>query len=312
MYFRPYYCKMRRSLLLFIILLSVTNIVVFLFRDHFHYQPYAGYSQLYGACNAECEKKWKQFADDYPAKDLSEAGKITDSITAGKIHTLNKALAIGSYLYNRFSQQSGRPSEMLLKASPLDQYKTLCASSSEKLWCGNFAQMFAFFCWSQNIVTRNVEIMYPGDRHVLNECYIPEMGSWIMIDVTNNLLLIRNNVGEFLNLVQFSEAIRKKTPLSFLKPDSITAMKMETLSEKLVPKQYFSKHPIYYYHRVDNQKAYSAGEKLKRYFLPVSWYDIFDNNKKRSNLAFYLKGILIFLWMVSVIIFLMSRSKSRT
>lgn len=303
---------MRRKFLLFIVLLSVTNFVVFLFRDHFHYQPYAGYSQLYGACNEECEKKWKQFADDYALNDLSEAKKISDSVAKGKTHTLNKAIAIGSFLYNRFSLQSGRPSDELLKASPIDQYKMLSASRSEKLWCGNFAQMFAFFCWSQNIVARNIEIMYPGDRHVLNECYIPEMGGWIMVDVTNNLLLIRNSEGKFLNLVQFRDALKKNSPLSFLKSDSVSGKEMTAVPKEMVPVQYLAEHPFYYYHRVDNQKTYSFKEKIKRYLLPVSWYDIFDDNKNHSNLAFYLKGILIFLWVVSVIIFLISRSKFRT
>ena len=304
---------MRRKLfLLLLIFTTIANSIVFYFRDRFHYQSYASYSDLYGRCTEECENKWKQFADDYSKNDLKDARRITDSISEKKIHTLDKLLAISDFLHNRFSKQSGKPSNELLQASPLDQYKMLCASPSEKLWCGNFAQVFSFFCWSQNIVSRNIEIMYPGDRHVLNECYIPEMGTWIMVDVTNNILLTRNSEGKFLDLIQFKEALEKNKPLSSLKADTGSGRQMTALSLQNVPAQYFSGYPIYYYHRVNNQKVYSAGEKLKRYFLPVSWYDIFDENKKHSNLAFYLKEILIFLWLVCLGIFLFSRTKYKT
>ena len=29
--------------------------------------------------------------------------------------------------------------------------------------------------WTQNIITRNFEMKYPGDAHVVSECYIPKL-----------------------------------------------------------------------------------------------------------------------------------------
>ena len=148
---------------------------------------------------------------------MNEARQITDSIVKRKTNaTTDKIILIGSYLYNRLHKQNGSPSGKLQALSPLEQYKMLCASPSEQLWCGNYAQIFSWFCWSQGIVTRTIEIMNPGDHHVLNECFIPETGQWIMTDITHNLMLVENADHQYLDLPTFRSTLKKKEPIFIL------------------------------------------------------------------------------------------------
>lgn len=282
----------RKFLLIAFIILTIVNAVIFLFRDHFAYQPYADYSALYKACDEDCIKTWKQAADDEPPGELTEAKKITDSVTNEKFPTIDKIFSLGKFLHNRFSKQLGKPAEFLSQSSAVAQYKKLCASDSEELWCGNFAAMFYFFAWSKGITTRTIEIMFPGDHHVLNECYVPEINKWVMVDVTTNIILVQHQ-NQFLDLISFEELAAKKEPIYAFRAKNNFIEKLN-----VIPHQYLSNVPIYYYHRTAGKKVYTAANKIKRYFLPVSWYNIFDD-KKRSNLAFYLKAVFSFLWLIS-------------
>ena len=287
---------MRKKLIfLAFIFLTIVNAFIFLFRDHFAYQSYADYSTLYKPCDEDCIQTWKQAFDDILPGEMSEAKKIADSITDEKFATPDKIYSIGKFLYNKFSKQIGEPTALLGQASPIAQYKKLSASDSEKLWCGNFAELFCFFAWSKGITTRTIEIMFAGDHHVLNECYIPEIGKWIMVDITTNIILAQHG-NSYLDLILFKKLAAKKEALYAVRANDSTKEKLN-----VIPHQYLSNAPIYYYHRIADKKPYATINKIKRYFLPVSWYNIFDD-KKRSNLAFYLKEVFSFLWLITFVI----------
>jgi hypothetical protein len=243
---------------------------------------------------------------------LNEARRITDSVIDLRNSTiLDKISGIGGFIHNRFKGQTGKPSNELLNASPLNQYKMLCASDSMQLWCGNFAEIFSFFCWSQGIATRNIEILNPIDHHVLNECYIPALHQWVMVDPTNNLLLVSNEQNVYLNLQTFKGSIKKTQPLTWqVVGDSVRQNKID-MNASYIRNYYSMDYPSYYYHRIDNQKAYATSNKIKQYFLPVSWYDIYDN-KAKGNAAFYLKLVFILFWLISFFVFILSRTKFRT
>jgi hypothetical protein len=299
----------RKIILIIFVLLTVINIIIFIFRDAFMYQPYASRNELYRPCDEKCIAQWNQFVGDYPAEELKEAKRITDSLIRGSTSTTMSIMNIGSYLHNRFKAQLGMPSQALMNSSPLNQYKQLCSSDSVQLWCGNFAQIFSFFCWSQGITTRYIEIMYPGDHHVLNECYMPGSKSWAMVDVTTGRLQVINQQGKTYDLVSFKEAISQHAQLySLTSTDDSGKARMLEINASSIPVQYLGNDPIYYYHRVDNQKVYTTANKISRYFLPTSWYDILEN-RTYSNLTFYLKEIFSFLWLVSFFVSLSSLKK---
>jgi hypothetical protein len=299
----------RRIYLFIFILLTVINIVVFIFRNHFSYQPYADYNSLYAPCNDECVKKWKQYADDY-ASELKEAKQITDSVVQEFSRTSDKVIAIENFLYRRFHKQIGKPTIDLMTSSPLNQFKKLNSSDTIQLWCGNFAHMLSLFCWSQGIVTRNVELQHATDKHLLNECYLPESKSWMMADITNNLLAVTTQDEKFLNVISFKDSLKKKPKLNIIKSIGTNSLQTISLQSISMPVQYVSEDPIDFYHYTDNYKSYSATEKIKRYFLPVPWYETYEP-KNPGNLPFYLKELLIFLWLVSFFVFLFSRTKFR-
>ena len=147
----------RKKIAVLFVILSLVNLLVFLFRDYFQYQPYAGLASLYRRCDQVCMEKWRAFTKDYPSRDLTEAKQLMDSVLANTDQaTFAKTQKIARFLVLRFQKQLGTPSAALLRAPPLDQYKMLSASGSLQLWCGNFAQLYSFFCWSEGIACRSI------------------------------------------------------------------------------------------------------------------------------------------------------------
>lgn len=297
-----------RLITISLLVFTLLNLVLFLFRDSFKYEPYSDYQSLYGS-KQENLKKWEKFIYDYPAEELKEAKQITDRIIKNPTNSYSTIQDIASFIYNRFKHQMGRPSNALSLSSPLIQYKKLCASPAEKLWCGNYAQIFSFFCWSQGIVSRSVEIMKPNDHHVLNECFLPEISQWVMVDITNNLLLIQNKQGKLLDLIAFKDSLKKSAPL-YVYEASEASVNTKSLNQgaSAISTYYKDDYPLFYYHRIDNNKVYSAAGKVKRYLFPVSWYNILDN-KGQNNVLFFIKQTVILLWIVLFFAFLVSYAK---
>ena len=155
--------------------------------------------------------------------------------------------------------------------------------------------------------------MNPGDHHVLNECYLPEEHRWIMVDLTNNLIVVRDNKDQALDLIRFFQTLEAGKPAKaeMVSKDSNRLETVEIFARAGVPHYYLVRQPLYYYHRVVHEQVYDWREKLRRYVLPVSWYDIYDE-EGRSNLPFYIKDLLIGLWLISLIIFMVTRKKYTT
>lgn len=302
----------KRKLFLWIFLsLTIINIIVFLSRDHFRYQSYVDYSTLYGPCDHDCYETWSGITKDYPAEELAAAKKISDSFLINQAGTFSRVLQIGNFLYNRFHQQLGSPGPALQGASPLQQFQLLSANDSLELWCNNFAQMFSLFCWSQDIVCRTIEVLNPGDHHVLNECYLPETKEWMVVDLTSNLLSISIR-GQAVNFIDSRKAARDGLEMEAWTSaaDSIKNKRLEWKQGNF-PVYYKNELPLYFYHSVNLERVYSWQNKVRSYLLPVSWYDIF-REKGGNNLLFYIKQVLFVLWIASFFVFLGSRTKFRS
>ncbi|MGZ7119774.1 MAG: transglutaminase domain-containing protein [Methanobacterium sp.] len=278
--------------------LSIVNTSIFLFRSYFQYQPYANYASLYSS-KPENLKKWENFIHDFPPKDLKEAKKITDSICKGTSSTYSKILLISSSIFRHSQDQIGKPTDVFSSLSPVSQYKQICTSKNEKLWCGNIARIFSFFCWSQGIICRYIEIMQPGDHHVLTECFLPEIQQWVMVDPTFNLLIIQDNEGKMLNLVDFREALKKSIPVFAFESNGVTIDKtIITNKTPAVLKYYNKENQLFYYQRTETREVYTNLNKVKRFIFPESWYAIYDS-REHGNLLFYIKLVFISLLIVS-------------
>jgi hypothetical protein len=289
-------------------LVTVINFAILFYRDKFIYHKYATPSSLYSTDTL----KWKKLVYDYPKKELADARIMLESLAdlKNKPETA-KILEIGKLLYQRFHDRRGRPLPFTASAPPLGQFKILSASDSMTLWCGDFAAMFVFFCWAEGIPCRFIEIINPGDHHVLNECYLRESKEWVLVDVTtNHLLLFNKNRNRFENLLNVRDALS----------DSLQSFQVD--SNEIVTKpfvrnfydRYFGNgNPIYYYYRINNFEVYKEGEKIKRYFLPVAWYEEL-NNAHATNFWFYVKEFFLLMWLISFAVLTKGiiRSKSRS
>jgi len=288
----------RNKITILFFLVSVINLIIFFYRDKFIYHKYATRSSLY----SEDTLKWKKLVYDYSNQELIEGKKILDGLlNLNNKPTSSKVLEIGKLLYRRFHKQIGIPSASLSAGTILDQFKILDSSSSEHLWCGNFAAMLAFFCWSEGIPCRYIEIINPGDHHVVNECYLKETKEWVMSDITtNHLLLFNKNKDKFENLLNTRDSLTDPLQSFEAADDKII---VNSFQRDFYGKYFGEGNTINYYYRINNFELYKPTEKIRRYFLPTAWYEEV-NKDPVSNFYFYLKQFFILLWLICLIFFL--------
>ena len=299
--------KRRSFIILAFVLLTVANITVFIFRDHFQFQDYQTAPTLYENCDKSCVEKWRRYVKDYPAGELVAAGKITDTLVRGAtLDTKEKIFRLGIFIYNRFHSRMGRPTPELLRASPMEQFRMLSANDTLQVWCGNLAQLFGWFCWSQDITCRTIEIMKEGDHHVISECFLPETGKWTVIDLTHNILMTEIDH----KMVGYAE-LRGAGSVKAWRISGHTVYPEMITDTGFFASYYHPAYPAYYYYRIDNESVYTPASKLKRYVLPIAWYAVLDE-KGRNNYLFYLKDVLLLLWLVSFFVYITSRTKFRT
>jgi len=299
----------RRTAFIVFLCLSLINGLIFINRNSFQYRPYSDRKELYTACDENCEARWKPFASSFPASEMAEAKSISDSMTTGAVGTEEKILRIGDGLYQRFYRRLYKPNTETAGASPLKQYQLLCSDSSRQLWCSNFAQMFAYFCWSQGIITRVIEIQRPGDHHVVNECYLPEKKSWIGVDLTSNILRLGTGTRP-MTIAGFRDSLRGGKALVCTRSGETGPFATRLTGSEAFLDYYRGQYQLYYYHHVDYFATQTPAGKLRSYLLPVSWYDILDENGG-TNLLFYVKLLCILLWIISGVVVLVNRKKKK-
>lgn len=285
---------------------TIINLVIVYFRDAFQYQPYTSYAALYQPGTAAYSEKWTQVPKNIPKEELAEASHILHTHTdiARKTTTQEKVLAIGSFLRQNFAAQYGTPAQNTLGLSSMALYHTLLQSKETKLWCGQFGSMFLLFCWSQNIQCRYIELFQPGDHHVVNESFLPELNQWVMTDVTFNTLLAQDHEGQLLNARAFYEKVNSNEEIYRWSQDSNGLMRNRLNKNLPFIQRYFRKDcPYYYYNHTDLKQAYRPSEKVKRFFLPVSWYEIYSTNQQ-SNLPFWVKIGCIIAWLCCLGLFI--------
>ncbi len=281
-------------------LLTVINAGFFLRKDFFEYKPYAEESVLY----APASGNWNRYFTDFPLEGRAQAKGFIDSILKGSdTATLAQIKQIGSFLYNQFGKQLGKPVLNDQLQDPWDIYRFFSADSSRKLWCGHLSMMFNYFCLARGIETRMIEIMKPGDHHVVNECYVPAIQQWVLVDITYNQLLVSEENGMPIGLTAFRRLQGRPVNLQVQAAnDSGRDLRPDT---GYVRNYYSGNDPAYYYCTINPKVVYRTTEKIRRYFLPGSWYRILAT-EPASNFPFYLKQALALAWLLSLIYLLYS------
>lgn len=282
--------------LFFFAVITLINGIIFYYRDHFQYVAYSTYADLYGECNQDCREKWGRYLSPYPATSAREARTLLEALPFKPDSTLYNLKEIGRFFYSKFHNQKGVPQPVFHSPDPVEGYKSLLADTTQKLWCGTWAQLVSFFGWSLKIVSRNVEIMRPGDHHVLNECYIPERKQWVMVDLTNNIQLASKE-DRLLNAQDFVRSLRQPASVSVLTGNG-TIKLLDQMEEWPAIRDYYQAgFPFFYYHTTHLGAVYTTEARLKRYFLPDSWYEIYSPSP-RVALWFYVKLFFIATWVI--------------
>jgi len=281
------------SLLLFG-LLTVINSGIFLFKEKFAFKPYAESSVLYAPASGE----WNRFFTDFPGEGQAQAKRLLDSLLTGSDTARRvQIIRISSFLYQEFGKQLGKPSPVVPYTDPWEMYRFYKADTTRKLWCGHLAMMFNYFCLARGIETRMIEIMKPGDHHVVNECYLPGVQQWALVDITYDQLLVSTESDLPLGLaaVRRMPAVGKSWRVQMAN-DSQRIFRPDT---GYVQNYYMTGDPAYYYSTLNPKVVYRTSEKIRRYFLPESWYRILASAPS-SNFLFYLKQGLALAWLLSL------------
>ena len=120
----------------------------------------------------------------------------------------------------------------------------------------------------------------------------------MLTDVTtNHLLFFNKNRNSFENLLNVKDALLD--PLQSFQVEG-----REIVTRSFMPgfydKYFGHENPIYYYYRINNFQISKNSEKIKRYFLPIVWYEEV-NKTPMSNFRFYVKQFFIVLWFFCLI-----------
>ncbi len=313
--------KIDVKFLVIIVLLGI-NGFIFLYRNNgFIYTQY--YIDASSGCDESCIRKWIKPNSNFVETDLNEAHRLLqqnisiDSIASDE----NKLIAIGAWLQDELSRQTGTKNDSINTLPALQQYYCFKKNSNFSFDCGNFQAMFSLFCTSVKLPCRNLQNIElpgnnpPGGSHVANEVYLKDYNKWVLTDpYRNHLLIKKKNVPlSAIEYLDYNIAAVADT-LSVIK-ESGGKVLIDTIEPaRFTPDFYFNKNFILYiYKETDLRQVYSIPEKIKRYFLPVSWYEVYAPQQKNSNLLFHVKQffLLAFAGWILFIIFRITRKSIR-
>lgn len=274
-------------------------------NDFGSYTKWSTYNDLYpenGPAVYELEK-WQKCRSQYSEEELKEAKKLSSDEAGIKEDdpVFTKTIKLGQWIINNLWEcKTGRPPDSIDRLRPLAIWDA-AKSNKTPVWCGTYGALFLFFCTSQNITCRYLESIGKTDGHVVDECYIPELKKWVMVDLTHKIIMAKDSKGNYLNAVDIKNIYRNG--LSNMvwvyyvkKNDSATWMPADSANTEW--KLYLGEESILrYYHLIYLTMAYKNSEKLKRYFLPVAWYEIYTE-APRYNILFFIRSFITLIWLL--------------
>ncbi len=295
----------RKFSIIFLGLLTVINTGLFLRRQYADNEPRRTEASLYQPPGTE----WNRYFSDFPIDGQQPAIRFTDSLLQGRdTSRLYQIRLIGKFLYQQFSAQLGKPEPQESYKDPWGMYTYYRADSNRKLWCGHLSTMFTYFCLSRGIETRMIELMKAGDHHVVNECFLPGPGKWVLVDLTYDQLTVSQG-DQLLGLAEFRRLqgrgdvqLRVETA-----GDSSRSIRMDT---GYIRNYYGTAIPANYYVTVNPETLYSTTAKLKRYFWPdPSYYRL--SNRPPAIFPYYLRLGFLAAWIMSFLYVLYTLRKRR-
>ncbi len=298
----------------------VVNTIILLQRGkgNFEYTKYASIKELYTSdSSAASREKWNSFNKRYSSEEIKAGIEILNSQL--QIDTLKtdyeKIVAIASWLKAKFSAQEGYPLPQLGAQTPLQQYKQLDKIRTEKLWCSHYQAIFGFYCTLAKIENRYVELVpvrgyNKAGFHEINEVYLPQIKQWVMVDVTRNLLVVKQQ-NKLLTAAEYY------TQVNSIDSKQVIVTKWNKNEKRVIDssatikqEDYFNKnYAIRYYYTMNLEEVYSLKKNIKRYVLGNPWYEMYDPYTTNKNSYFRLRQLFILLSFLSGVLLVFSIKK---
>jgi hypothetical protein len=248
--------------------------------------------------------KWKDPLDYVDAAELSAVKHLlTDSLHIKSTDSsINKIKIIGSYIYQSVKQSMGIPPDSLAKHSVYQQF-CFAKNGQTKIWCANITDIVHLFTSAAGILSRKIGLtgnreIFTTGLHSANECYLPETGEWAYTDITQNILLLTDSIGQIFNTVDLYHLKKLNHTgniILYSSGDSAVATGPYFNPDK---KYVWRENEILYPYPYRPGTLYSWNNKLKRYVSRKPWLEIYSEKKVYDNRKFYLKIYLFYTWLV--------------
>ena len=278
--------KLSNKLLTFLVVFFLLgNIGIYFSRNAgFDYIKYPSLQYLY-PLNADSSffQKWTKYNKRFSAEELTKGLQLVKHFEDSASTDSGKAVSIAAWLYNSFNKQIGTPEDTLNRLSPLLKYKYLLANQNKQLWCGQFQEMFGFFCTAAGLKNRYVELVPKKGKnnigyHEVNEVWFSEIRKWVMVDVTRNILLV-SRPDQVFSAAEYLDYNILDTTGTFFRTsvDNTVSNSLVVQKKEYSYDDYFNiNYSLRYYLTMQLSDVYSPFQKLKRYFIPNPWFEMYD------------------------------------
>lgn len=241
--------------------------------------------------------------------EMNAVKKIIDSlpIKPGD-STVTKIKVIGEYIYRSINKQIGVPADSLNNYSVYQQFCS-ARDGRAKIWCGNITDIFHLFATKAGIVCRNLGVagrkndFRLGD-HSMNECYLPESGEWAYVDITQNILLLKDSMGRYLNTVDLYQLKKQRHANGLIQVSVSDSSIIESSYADADRKYVWKENKLLFPYPYNPKTLYSFFNKLRRYVGAHPWLAVYSENYQYNNYHFYLKSFLFHAWLLLLLIML--------
>ncbi|MBX9783221.1 MAG: hypothetical protein K2X48_08005 [Chitinophagaceae bacterium] len=253
-------------------------------------------------------KKWIYTYDYIPAGEINISKAVLKNDAGVKDADADtvKFKKIALFIYKTLMPHSGVPSDSLLEMRPQQQLDCIRKRNAQ-VWCSSFSALLNYFCTISGLKIRHVGFTgfinsFSAGAHAANEIYIPEYGGWVYTDLTQNLIFIKDDAGNYLNTAD----------LLFLKTKHIVPglNAFRIYADSIVYEKISHPESLYgwnysellFHYEYNPSQLYSFKNKIKRYLTENSWFELYNTGLQYSNKNFYLKRFLFVSFVTSFVL----------
>ncbi|TSA51189.1 MAG: hypothetical protein D4R43_01175 [Sphingobacteriales bacterium] len=202
------------------------------------------------------EKQVSDFIIYSPATD--EINFARKEFTNNKSTEANEVEIIAKKIIKNLSDHQGTPSDSMDGISSFAQYQR-AMEGKDKVWCGNFADIFSYAGACLNIPIRRIglgstydsiedPVIMNAEGHTTTEVYDIQKKEWYLVDLTFNLLKVYVNGKENhpLNFIEFYYSINDPLMEKLLMIEEYNTEKNEVLIIPITESRFYHDYKKFY------------------------------------------------------------------